>query len=207
MRAFGRGIRRRLAPMLDDPRRRRLAVFLLCALPGSPIILYGDEIGMGDQLELPDRAAVRPPMQWSAGVNAGFSEAHEVQLVHPVISEGPFGYPQVNVEDERGDPDSLLCTLRTLFRIRREHGPLLTTAARPVAVPEVQVFAVCYTDGRSTSLLLANLHPRATTVTLPPDLRREWDQAVEDQPYEDAASSDDLLLHGYGYRWLRATAG
>ncbi|MBC7275558.1 alpha-amylase family protein [Nocardioides sp.] len=203
MRAFGRGIRRRLAPMLDDPRQRKLAAFLLCALPGSPIILYGDEIGMGDQPELPDRAAVRPPMQWSRDVNAGFSEAHEIQLVHPVITEGPFGYAQVNVDDETGDPDSLLRTLRTLFEIRRDHGPILASSARPVALPQGQVFAISYSDERSTSLLLANLHPQGTTLTLPPDLRRDWKQIIDDQPYEDPVNGEELTLHGYGYRWLR----
>ncbi|MEU4450036.1 alpha-amylase family protein [Nocardioides sp. NPDC023903] len=204
MRAFGRGIRRRLAPMLGDPRQRRLAAFLLCSLPGSPIILYGDEIGMGDQPELPDRAAVRPPMQWSQGQNAGFSEAHAIQLVHPVITKGPFGYTQVNVEDELRDPDSLLCTMHTLLNVRREHGPLLATAARPVAVPQRHVFAVSYADERSTLLLLANLDRRGTTVTLPPELQREWDQLVVDQPYEDSAKGEELELHGYGYRWLRS---
>lgn len=205
MRAFGRGIRRRLAPMLDDPRRRKLAFFLLCALPGTPIILYGDEIGMGDQVELPDRAAVRPPMQWSGEVNAGFSEAHEVQLVQPVITDGPFGYRHINVEEELGDPGSLLRTVRTLLGVRRDHGPFLTTAARPVAVPEENVFAVSYSDDGSTSLLLANLRPRDTTVTLPVDLQQDWEELLDDQPYDDPPKGEQIALHGYGYRWLRVT--
>ena len=202
MRAFGRGIRRRLAPMLADPRHRKLAVFLLCALPGTPIVLYGDEIGMGDQLDLPDRAALRPPMQWTDDINAGFSTADPVQLVHPVIETGPFSYRQVNAEGEESDPDSLLCTLRTMFRIRREQGPLLTTTAQPVAVDPEHVFAVRYADGDRDSLLLANLHPKRTEMSLPAELQQDWEEILADHPYDDDAKGETLHLHGYGYRWL-----
>ncbi len=203
MRAFGRGIRRRLAPMLEDPRQRKLAVFLLAALPGTPVVLYGDEIGMGDQLELPDRAALRPPMQWSSEDNAGFSTAHTIQLVHPVIDRGPFGYPQVNVEDEAKDPSSLLRTLQTMFRVRRDNGPLLSTAAEPVALGPKQVFAVRYAGPDGTHLLLANLSPERTEVALDDDLQQDWEDLLHDHPYDDPPKGETVQLHGFGYRWLR----
>src|SRR5690606_33844621 len=90
MRIFGRGVRRRLAPMLKDPARLRMAYSLLFSMPGSPLICYGDEIGMGEDLSQAGRNAVRSPMQWSQGRNGGFSQAPKARLTQPVIERGPF---------------------------------------------------------------------------------------------------------------------
>ncbi|MDS0283547.1 alpha-amylase family protein [Haloarcula onubensis] len=121
-RIYGRGIRRRLAPMLDgDGRRVRNAFSLLFSLPGTPMLTYGDEIGMGEDLSLEGRTAVRTPMQWSSERNAGFSTADEDDLVAPVVDEGPFGYEEVNVTDQRVDPDSLCNWVQRLVHTRREH--------------------------------------------------------------------------------------
>ena len=121
MRIYGRGIRRRLAPMLDgDPRRIRTAFSLLFSLPGTPLFFYGDEIGMGDDRSLPGRDAVRTPMQWSDDDNAGFSTADAADLIRPVVDEGPFAYDRVNVADQRSDPDSLLSWVRELIDLRRD---------------------------------------------------------------------------------------
>jgi maltose alpha-D-glucosyltransferase/alpha-amylase len=208
MRAYGRGIRRRLAPMLSDPRQRKLALFLLCSLPGTPFLLYGDEIGMGDDLELPDRAAVRTPMQWSAErPNAGFSDADPLQTVQPVIQHGPFGYPNVNVADQRDEPGSMLRTFHRLFDVRREQGPLLTTEARPLALEEPAVFAVRYDDGGHSSLLLANLGSGRIDVALPEEHQEGWEEILADHAYDDDPKGDILHLHGFGYRWLRAASG
>lgn len=205
MRAFGRGIRRRLAPMLSDPRQRKLALFLLCALPGTPVLLYGDEIGMGDNLDLPDRAAVRTPMQWADEHNAGFSAADPLQTVQPVIGTGPFGYHDVNVADQRDDPDSMLSAIRRMFEVRREQGPLLTSEATPVDLGDPGVLALRYDDGGRSTLVAANLSPRRLEVVVPEEHRRGWQLLLADHPYDDEPGRETMRLHGYGYRWLRAT--
>ncbi|HET8656092.1 MAG TPA: alpha-amylase family protein [Longimicrobiaceae bacterium] len=121
MRIYGRGIRRRLAPMLGGDRRRiELAFSLLFSMPGSPVLVYGDEIGMGEDLSLPGRNAVRTPMQWSAERNAGFSAADPDRLRRPVVAGGEFGYERVNVEAQRGDPESMLSWMKRLIRVRRQ---------------------------------------------------------------------------------------
>ena len=104
---YDRGIRRRLAPMLGGDRRRlELAYSLMFTLPGTPVVRYGDEIGMGDNLALPERACCRTPMQWSTEPQGGFSKSDKP--VVPVISHGPYGFQQVNAAEQRRDPNSLL---------------------------------------------------------------------------------------------------
>ena len=106
------GIRRRLAPLLDNDRRKiELANSLLFTLPGSPIIYYGDEIGMGDNIWLPDRNGVRTPMQWEKSTNAGFSAAQPGGLYAPVITSEPYAPAQVNVADQVADPGIALAYL------------------------------------------------------------------------------------------------
>jgi maltose alpha-D-glucosyltransferase/alpha-amylase len=117
------GIRRRLAPLLDNDKRRWLALnAMFLSLPGAPIIYYGDEIGMGDNIWLPDRYGCRTPMQWSAEPNAGFSTARTTYL--PVIDDDVFGYQKVNVAAQEADPDSYLSMTRFLVRARQERPSL-----------------------------------------------------------------------------------
>jgi maltose alpha-D-glucosyltransferase/alpha-amylase len=117
------GIRRRLAPLLDNDKRKWLLLnALLLSLPGAPIIYYGDEIGMGDNIWLPDRHGCRTPMQWSAEKNASFSPADETYL--PVIDDEEFGYQKVNVEQQEGDPDSYLWASRFLLQARGKQPAL-----------------------------------------------------------------------------------
>jgi maltose alpha-D-glucosyltransferase / alpha-amylase len=116
------GIRRRLAPLLDGGRRRiELLNAILFSMPGSPILYYGDEIGMGDNIYLGDRNGVRTPMQWSPDRNAGFSKALSARLYAPVISDPPFGYQSVNVEVQENEPTSLLAWMKRLIRLRKRH--------------------------------------------------------------------------------------
>ena len=116
------GIRRRLAPLLDNDRRKiELAHSLLFTLPGSPILYYGDEIGMGDNIWLPDRNGVRTPMQWTAEPDAGFSDASIQSLYAPLINDGPYGPAQINVESQRRDPNSLWNTLHHMIATRKGH--------------------------------------------------------------------------------------
>jgi len=116
------GIRRRLAPLLDNDRRKiELANSVLFTLPGSPIIYYGDEIGMGDNIWLEDRDGLRTPMQWSDDQNAGFSIARPSRLYSPVIDGEVFGYRKVNVQAQRNDPSSLFHTMRKMTSTRKRH--------------------------------------------------------------------------------------
>ncbi|HXW55550.1 MAG TPA: maltose alpha-D-glucosyltransferase [Candidatus Cybelea sp.] len=114
------GIRRRLAPLVDNNRRRiELLVSLLLSFPGTPILYYGDEIGMGDNIYLGDRHGVRTPMQWNADRNAGFSTATPARLYSPVIMDPVWGYEAVNVEAQQGDPSSLLNWMRNMIALRK----------------------------------------------------------------------------------------
>lgn len=116
------GIRRRLAPLLDNDRRKiELAHSLLFTLPGSPILYYGDEIGMGDNIWLEDRNGVRTPMQWNAGPGAGFSEAPLQSLYSPIIEDDVYGPSRINVEIQRKDPNSMWNTIRHMISIRKGH--------------------------------------------------------------------------------------
>jgi maltose alpha-D-glucosyltransferase / alpha-amylase len=114
------GIRRRLAPLVDNNRRRiELLNSLLLSFPGTPILYYGDEIGMGDNIYLGDRNGVRTPMQWNADRNAGFSTATPARLYSPVIMDPLWGYEAVNVEAQQGDPSSLLNWMRNMIALRK----------------------------------------------------------------------------------------
>jgi maltose alpha-D-glucosyltransferase / alpha-amylase len=116
------GIRRRLAPLMEGGRRQmELMNALLMSLPGTPIIYYGDELGMGDNIYLGDRNGVRTPMQWTSDRNAGFSEADNAALYSPVISDAPFGYHGVNVRAQERVPTSLLLWMRRLIAVRKRH--------------------------------------------------------------------------------------
>lgn len=116
------GIRRRLAPLLDNDKRKiGLANSLLFTLPGSPTIYYGDEIGMGDNIWLDDRNGVRTPMQWNAGKNAGFSEAPPERLFSPVIDTPPYSPKEVNVADQKEADSSLFRLIKKMIEVRKEH--------------------------------------------------------------------------------------
>jgi maltose alpha-D-glucosyltransferase/alpha-amylase len=118
MRLYGRGIRRRLAPMLGDREHEELAYSMLLSLPGSPVIRFGDELRMGDDLSLDQREAVRTPMQWANERHGGFTTAEKP--VVPVIDDGVWSYEHLNVEAQRRDPGSFLSWMARMIRIRKE---------------------------------------------------------------------------------------
>ncbi len=150
------GIRRRLAPLLDNDRRRWLALnALFLSLPGTPILYYGDEIGMGENIWLPDRHGVRTPMQWSAEKNAGFSEADETYL--PVIDDDTYGYQRVNVAAQEADHDSYLARTRHLIRSRQEQPALRAGSLAWVETGDSAVLAFRRTEGDNQVLCLFNL--------------------------------------------------
>ena len=135
------GIRRRLAPLLDGGRRQiELMNALLLSMPGTPVIYYGDEIGMGDNIYLGDRNGVRTPMQWNDGKNAGFSEADTAMLYSPVVTDMPFGYQNVNVEAQERVQTSLLRWMRRIVRVRRQLKAFGRGTFTPIEVHNRSVF-------------------------------------------------------------------
>jgi maltose alpha-D-glucosyltransferase/alpha-amylase len=151
------GIRRRLAPLLDNDKRRWLALnALFLSLPGTPILYYGDEIGMGDNIWLPDRHGVRTPMQWSAGKNAGFSEADRTYL--PVIDDEVFGYRHVNVAVQELDDNSYLAWTRYLIRARQRQAALRAGTLEWVGTGHTSVLAYRRIEGDNRVLCIFNLN-------------------------------------------------
>ncbi|GAA0321353.1 alpha-amylase family protein [Actinoallomurus spadix] len=203
-RVYGRGIRRRLAPMLgNDPRRIRLVLALTLALPGTPVLLYGDEIGMGEDLSLNGRLAVRTPMQWSARPNGGFSPAEEVY--RPVLADREYGFREVNVVSQRHDPDSLSSWTARAIRVRRECPEFGWGEWDVLDVGDPRVLGLAYRwrDGRVVTLHNVSADP--VRVKLPDDLDLTGVERIR-QMFGDAPATDlgrEIELAGYGYRWLR----
>lgn len=206
MRVYGHGVRRRLAPMLDgDPRRLALAHALLFSLPGVPVLRYGDEIGMGDDLRLREREAVRTPMQWSAGPNGGFSCAPRERLVAPPIIDGAFGHARVNVEAQLGRPDSLLTFVQTLVRTRRGLREM-SGIARLARFDAPTVFGMRYDDPDTGSAVLAfaNLAAEPVAFELREDDLETLVDVLGDAAYAPPSGRPQRIeLAGHGYRWLR----
>mgnify|MGYP003575120900 CR=1 FL=1 len=213
MQIYGRGIRRRLAPMLGNDRRRlELAHSLMLTLPGTPVLRYGDEIGMGDDLSLPERESVRTPMQWSDDPNGGFSPAPADQLSLPVISEGEFGHAHVNVEQQLHDPDSLLNWLERMFRRRKESPAFGLGDCTFLDLGEHAVLAHRCDHGPTTAFAVHNLSGRRVQVSLTVDQAGTPVTCVQEvlagrrHPVGDDGEHT-LTLGPYGYAWLVCTAG
>jgi maltose alpha-D-glucosyltransferase/alpha-amylase len=152
------GIRRRLAPLLENDRRRiELLNCLLLTLPGSPIIYYGDEIGMGDNIHLGDRDGVRTPMQWSRERNAGFSAADEEHLYLPVIADAIYGYQAINVMAQMRTPSSLLNTMRRLIAARRTSAAFGRGSTDFLRPRNPRILAYLRRYGREILLIVVNL--------------------------------------------------
>ena len=152
------GIRRRLAPLLNNSRRRmELMNGLLLSLPGTPIIYYGDEIGMGDNIYLGDRNGVRTPMQWSADRNAGFSRSNPQQLYLPIIIDPEYHYEAVNVDTQQNNPQSFLWWMKRLIALRKRHRALGRGALRLVGATNHRVLAFVREHEDERVLVVANL--------------------------------------------------
>lgn len=161
------GIRRRLAPLLDNSRRQiELFHALLMSLPGTPVMYYGDEIGMGDNYYLGDRDGVRTPMQWSPDRSAGFSRADFAQLYLPVIMDPVYGYEAVNVEAQQRHPNSLLHWVRDLVRIRRLHPAFGTGAIHTLEASNPKILAFLRDPDGDPLLCVSNLAGSAQPVEL-----------------------------------------
>ena len=207
MQLYGRGLRRRLPPMLGgDPRRVRMAYSLLFSLPGTPVLFYGEEIGMGENLDVPGRLAVRTPMQWSADRNGGFSTASPSELPAAVV-EGGFGPDFVNVEQQRRDPESLLSFLTLLVRRYRECPELGWGRFAVLDQPHVQVLAHTLTWDDACLLALHNLgaEPRSVPLALTdvPPSTRLVDLLCDGEVEVGDGGAVEIALEAYGFRWLR----
>jgi len=200
------GIRRRLAPLFDNGRRRiELMHGLLFSLPGSPFLYYGDEIGMGDNIYLGDRDGVRTPMQWSVDRNAGFSRADFAQLYFPVIMDPVYGYQAVNVEAQQRHSTSLLHWMRNAIAMRRQHPVFGRGSLRFVKPENRTIFAFIRSYKDDTVLCVFNLSRHAQPTEL--DLRgyegcvpiemsgRVRFPRIGEWPYQ-------LSLNGYGFLWF-----
>ena len=204
---FDRGPRRRLPPMLGGDRRRlELAYSLLLALPGTPVLRYGEEIGMGDDLSLEGRDAVRTPMQWSPDDGGGFSTAPRERHVRPIVENGAYGYRALNVRDQRGDPESLLHWMSRMVQLRRRCPELGWGRWEVLDGGDPAVFALAVEWHGGVVVTLHNLagEPREAAV----DLSR-WAGAPRldllDHGAEGPVGQEPqrVTLEPYGYRWWR----
>jgi maltose alpha-D-glucosyltransferase/alpha-amylase len=205
MQLYDRGIRRRLAPMLGNDRRKmELAFSLLFSLPGTPMMQYGDEIGIGDDLRLPERECARTPMQWTDDTHGGFSRAKKV--VRPVISDPTFGYKKVNVMAQRRDPDSLLNWTERIIRTRKECREISWGNFVVLRTNVPEVLAIRY-DWRNTSLLtLHNFSSGRRKVRVNVGCRNDGVLVDAFDHKHSKAHSDGahrIDLESYGWRWFR----
>jgi len=195
------GIRRRLAPLMDnDPRKIRLLYSMLLTLPGTPVLYYGDEIGMGDNLSLADRNGLRTPMQWDSGPNAGFSTAAPENLYAPVIDDPVYGYLAVNVAAQRDDPDSLLNAIRHLVMTFKALPVLAEGTLNWLESAPLSVLGFWRASGRETLLALHNLSDSPVETPLGPFAGRTLTDLLTGQKYPPA---EQMTLPPYGYFWLR----
>jgi len=152
------GIRRRLAPLLNNNRRRiELMNALLFSLPGTPVLYYGDEIGMGDNVYLGDRDGVRTPMQWSPDRNAGFSRANPQQLILPTVVDSEYHYEAINVETQQSNPSSLLWWTKRIVALRKQHLAFGRGTLEPLHPRNRKILAFLRRHGDEVLLVVANL--------------------------------------------------
>jgi trehalose synthase len=198
---FGRGLRRRLPPMLGgDEQRMRLVYSLMFSLPGTPVLFYGEEIGMGENLAIEGRMSVRAPMQWSGDVHGGFSTVEDAKALVRPVTEGEFGPERVNAAAQRRDPGSLLNWMERLIRRRREVPELGWGAYTALSPREPEVLAHRCDWDESTVVAVHNLAGHDVKTTLPIE---EDGTLVDLLGAEDLEPPFELALEPYGYRWYR----
>jgi maltose alpha-D-glucosyltransferase/alpha-amylase len=207
MQLYDRGIRRRLAPMLQGDRRRlELATSLMMTLPGTPVLRYGDEIGMGDDLSLPERECARTPMQWSDEPHGGFSKNPRPHK--PVITGGAYGFEHVNVARQRREPESLLNWTERVIRMRKEVPEIGWGDFEIVDTGTPSVLAMRYDWLENSALFLHNFGPEAREVEIDPGASGSHDSLLvnllsDDHSRPDKKGRHHILLEPFGYRWFR----
>ena len=223
MQLYERGIRRRLPPMLGikpgikpgiepgiepggDRRRLEMAYSLMFSLPGTPVLRYGEEIGMGDDLSLPERESVRTAMQWSTERNSGFSTAPPDRLARTAIAGGPFGYEAgVDVENQQREAGSLLHWMERLIRTRKQCPEIGWGTWEILETGDPAVFAHRCTWSGGTVVAVHNLadRPAAVRIDLKEQHQEKLVELLGDQPYKLVEVGAQIDLEPYGYRWFR----
>jgi maltose alpha-D-glucosyltransferase/alpha-amylase len=189
-----------------DRRRLELEYSLMCTLPGTPVIRYGDEIGMGDNLDLPERNCARTPMQWSTEPHAGFTESD--RPCSPVIDHGPYGFEHVNVAKQRRDTNSMLNWTERIIRMRKEVPEIGWGDFTIIGARDPAILIIRY-DWRNNSVLFVhNLDERPREISFASGLSGDAGKLLvnllsEDHSRANAGGRHKLLIEAYGYRWYR----
>jgi maltose alpha-D-glucosyltransferase / alpha-amylase len=207
MQLYDRGIRRRLAPMLKGDRRHlELANSLMFTLPGTPVVRYGDELGMGDNLELPERNCARTPMQWSNEPQAGFTKGEKPVL--PVIDKGPYAYEHVNAARQRRDAHSMLNWTERIIRMRKEVPEIGWGDFEVLETGTPAVLAIRYDWRNNSVLFLHNLDAKPREIRFHTGLagdagKRLVNLLTDDHSTAGKRGRHEVLLEPFGYRWYR----
>jgi maltose alpha-D-glucosyltransferase/alpha-amylase len=207
MQLYDRGIRRRLAPMLDGDRRRlELAYSLMFTLPGTPVIRYGDELAMGDDLRLAERNCARTPMQWSTEPHAGFTKSDKPMI--PVIDKGPYGYQHVNAADQRRDANSMLNWTERIIRMRKEVPEIGWGDFEVLKTGTPVVLAMRYDWRNNSALFVHNLDSKPREISFTTGIEGDAGKLLvnllsEDHSWANEQGLHHLLLEAYAYRWYR----
>lgn len=206
MRIFGRGIRRRLAPILGNDRKKmELAHSLLFTLPGTPVLRYGEEIGMGDDLSMEGRSSVRTVMQWTSEKNGGFSTAPKENLIRNVISGGEFGYEKVNVSNQLRDPNSFLTWISRAIDYRKEFAEFGWGRSHIIDTGDPRVLGHYTESDKGMGVAFHNFSGKEITIKLEVD-KEEFKDVIDvfgDVRYEGFdPEKAEVKLNPYGYRWL-----
>jgi maltose alpha-D-glucosyltransferase/alpha-amylase len=204
---YNRGIRRRLAPMLGGDRRRlELAYSLMFTLPGTPVLRYGDELGMGDDLSLPERICCRTPMQWSTEPHGGFTKSEKPVL--PVIDSGPYAYDHVNAAEQRRDPDSMLNWMERIIRMRKEVPEIGWGNFRVLNLKDKAILGLRYDWRNNSALFLHNFAGEPREIEFSTELRGEEaclliNLLSAEHSRAEKNGKHCVCLEPYGYRWYR----
>jgi maltose alpha-D-glucosyltransferase/alpha-amylase len=204
---YDRGIRRRLAPMLGGDRRRlELAYSLMFTLPGTPVLRYGDELGMGDDLSLPERVCCRTPMQWSTEPHGGFTKSDKP--VVPVISNGPYGYQHINAAEQRRDPNSLLNWTERIIRMRKEVPEVGWGEFEVLKTGDNAVLGLRYDWRNNSVLFLHNFADKPCEIEFSSSLKGETGNSLinllgNEHSRATKNGKHCVCLEAYGYRWYR----
>ncbi len=197
------GIRRRLAPLMGgNIDKIELLYAIMFSLPGAPIIYYGDEIGMGDNIWLNDRDGVRTPMQWSGAKNGGFSERDQAGLYLPVIDQGRYRYQEVNVKAQINDPNSLFNRLRSLIVIRKNHPAFSSQECRILFRDHPSVFAVERSESGKRIICVHNLSGENQAVVLDQPGCKALHGSCDGSRSRFMLTGAELMLDPYTYVWL-----
>jgi maltose alpha-D-glucosyltransferase / alpha-amylase len=207
MRLFGHGIRRRLPPMLNGDRKKMELIYcIMFSLPGLPLINYGEEIAMGDDLSLKGRESLRTVMQWDGHNNAGFSDASKDKLVHPVIDSGDYDFREVNVSRQQKDPDSFMNWMARLISTRK-HSPQLSFGECKILKNNTgSVFSFYNLWENNVVILLHNLNNKDYKLKLDIEDKKlgSINEIFSNQKYDDVKDiHDEIDISAYGYRWFK----